>query len=70
MVISGHVRDNMIILDKEVRLPNGIKVIITIPDVFTGKSSGLCGIWEDSRSAEEIADELISLRSEGREISL
>ncbi len=33
----------------------------------TKKSSGLCGIWDDDRNADEIVGELMSLRSPGRE---
>ncbi|MFA4955423.1 MAG: hypothetical protein WC556_00435 [Candidatus Methanoperedens sp.] len=36
------------------------------------KSSGLCGIWEDNRNADEIIDDLHSFRTGfgGREIKL
>ncbi len=33
----------------------------------TKTSSGLCGIWDDDRDADEIVRELRSLRSPGRE---
>lgn len=32
--------------------------------------TGLCGIWQDSRSAENIVQEVISNRTQGREVSL
>lgn len=54
MVISGFVKKNMIILDKPIKLKDGTKVRISIPENAKKKSSGLCGIWEDSRSAEAI----------------
>jgi len=70
MIISGHVKNNVIMLDEEIKLPDGTKVNIMIPENSTKKSSGLCGIWKDNRSAEEIANEIISSRSKGRDISL
>ncbi len=69
MVLSGHVKDNVIILDKPIKLPEGMKVRIMISDK-TLKKSGLCGIWQDSRSADEIVNEIILSRSEGRDIKL
>ena len=70
MIISGHVKNNVIILDEKIKLLDGTKVNIMVPDNGTEKSSGLCGIWKDNRSAEEIANEIISSRSTGRDISL
>ncbi len=32
--------------------------------------SGLCGIWQDSRAAEDIMQDLISNRTESRDVSL
>jgi len=69
MIISGHVRNNVIILDKPIKLPEGIRVRIVISDK-TLKESGLCGIWQDSRPADEIVDEIISSSSKGRDIRL
>lgn len=69
MVLSGHVKNNTIVLDEPVKLPEGIKVKIMISDK-TLKKSGLCGIWQDSRSADEIVDEIITSRSKGRDIKL
>lgn len=69
MVLSGHVKNSVIVLDEPVKLPEGIKVKILISDK-TLKESGLCGIWQDSRSADEIVDEIISSRSKGRDIKL
>ena len=33
-------------------------------------TSGLCGIWQDDRTAEEIIDDIISARSPGRDLKL
>ncbi len=70
MLISGHVENNVIVLDEKIKLPNGAKVRIMFYDKNIRKSSGLCGIWRDSRSAEKIADELILSRSKGRDFNL
>jgi len=32
--------------------------------------SGLCGVWQDDRTAEEIIDDIISARSPGRDVVL
>lgn len=69
MVISGHVKNSVIVLDEPVNLPEGIKVKIMISDKTLEKSD-LCGIWQDSRSADEIVNEIISSRSKGRDIRL
>ena len=33
-------------------------------------TSGLCGIWQNDRTAEEIIDDIISARSSGRDVKL
>ena len=33
-------------------------------------ASGLCGIWQDDRTAEEIIEDIISARSPGRDVVL
>ena len=33
-------------------------------------SSGLCGIWQDERSAEAIVEDILNARTESREIAL
>jgi hypothetical protein len=33
-------------------------------------TSGLCGIWQDDRTAEEIIEDIISARSPGRDVLL
>ena len=33
-------------------------------------SSGLCGIWQDERSAEAIIEDILNARTESREIAL
>lgn len=33
-------------------------------------TSGLCGIWQDNRTAEEIINDIVSARSSGRVIKL
>lgn len=35
-----------------------------------GDQSGLCGIWQDSRAAESIVQDIISNRTESRDINL
>ncbi len=47
-----------------------VTVHVVISDENEKKSSGLCGIWEDERDADEIVRELRSLRSLGRECQL
>ena len=39
------------------------------PDAST-TTSGLCGIWQDDRTAEEIIEDIISARSPGRDVVL
>lgn len=34
------------------------------------QQTGLCGIWQDSRPAEEIVQDIISNRTQGRDIEL
>ncbi|MCB0195687.1 MAG: hypothetical protein KDJ65_27295 [Anaerolineae bacterium] len=63
--ISGHVKNNMIVLDERIELPDGIKVTIIITDEAVARSSGLCGIWQDERPVEEIIDDIVSSRSVG-----
>jgi len=33
-------------------------------------ASGLCGIWQDERTAEEIIEDIISARSQSRDVVL
>ena len=58
----------------EEALPMVIKTLITvkIKKTIEKKSSGLCGIWEDNRSADEIIKDIHSFRTGfgGREIKL
>ncbi len=68
--ISGHVKNNTIIIDDNLELPDGMKVEIIIPDLVQAPSSGLCGIWDDDRPVENIVEEIISTRSMGRDITL
>ncbi|MGE0084501.1 MAG: hypothetical protein AB7S75_08770 [Desulfococcaceae bacterium] len=56
-----------VIIEKEV---SPVTVHVVIPDKNEKKSSGLCGIWEDERDADEIVRELRALRSLGRECDL
>jgi len=34
------------------------------------QQTGLCGIWQDSRTAENITQEIVSNRTQGRDIKL
>jgi len=70
-VITGHVVNSQIVIDsKSIALPEGARVKITVLSRPSKKESGLCGIWEDERSAQEIADEIREARSKGKEINL
>lgn len=70
-VITGHVVNNQIVLDDKVdTLPEGATVRITILSKRGIKKSGLCGIWEDERSPEEIVEDIVNSRSKGREVNL
>ncbi len=53
--LSGHVENNVILLDEDVQLPDGIKVTIIVSPESPPHSSGLCGIWQDDRPVEEIS---------------
>ena len=70
MTITGHVKDNKIVINDNIELPNGTIVHITVPEDNRTESTGLCGIWKDDRPAEAIVDEIITSRSEGRDIHL
>ncbi len=65
----------------EEALPMVIKILHSLKESFMAikikksyikKSSGLCGIWEDERSADEIINDIRSYRTGfgGREIKL
>nr|MEC4584952.1 hypothetical protein [Candidatus Parabeggiatoa sp.] len=64
--ISGYVRNNVVILDDNIQLPEGIKVNVIVPRQARN-SSGLCGIWKDDRPVEEIVNDIIASRTMGRE---
>ena len=34
------------------------------------RASGLCGIWQDDRTAEAIIEEIVTARSQGRDVRL
>ena len=70
MIVWGHVKDNQIILDDAIQLPDGLRVEIILLDDTVTKGSGLCGIWKDSRSTDEIVNEIIKSRTPGRDITL
>lgn len=66
---SGHAENNVIILDDQIKLPDGIKVTVTLTKPAPQKaSSGLCGIWQDDRPVEEIIRDITGSRSIGRSI--
>ncbi|RKZ46853.1 MAG: hypothetical protein DRR16_15225 [Candidatus Parabeggiatoa sp. nov. 3] len=64
--ISGYVRNNVVIFDDKIQLPEGIKVNVIVPRRATN-SSGLCGIWKDDREVAEIVNDIIASRTMGRE---
>lgn len=70
MIVWGHIKDNQILIDENIQLPDGIRVEIRVPDEAMTQSSGLCGIWKDSREAKEIVEEIISSRTFGRDTTL
>lgn len=70
MIATGYVKKNVIILDEKIKLPEGTKVMVSIPEKITKTRSGLCGIWKDDRSSEKIVNEIISSRSKGRNFKL
>ena len=65
-MLKGHVENNIVFLDTDVHLPNGTKVLVTIVD-DDSSTSGLCGIWKDSRTADEIVRDIYESRTKGRE---
>jgi hypothetical protein len=70
-VITGHVINNQIVIDSNgIALQEGTRVNITVLPKPSKKESGLCGIWEDDRPAQQIADEIREARTNGREIDL
>ena len=64
--ISGYVRNNVVIFDNKIQLPEGIKVNVIVPRRAT-KYSGLCGIWKDDRPVAEIVNDIIASRTIGRD---
>ena len=64
--ISGYVKNNVVIFDDKIQLPEGIKVNVIVPRRATN-SSGLCGIWKDDRPVVEIVNDIIASRTMGRE---
>ncbi|MCH8291940.1 hypothetical protein IH992_12675 [Candidatus Poribacteria bacterium] len=50
MIVHGHVKDNRILLDSEIQLPDGTRVEVIVPDTTsTDSESGFmkyAGIWE------------------------
>jgi len=63
LTISAHIENNQIIPDEKIDLPDGLKVKILLP---APQSSGLCGIWEDDRTAEEMIQDILTSRTAGR----
>jgi phosphoribosylformylglycinamidine (FGAM) synthase PurS component len=69
MNYKGKVKDSVIVLDAEIKLPEGTTVEVIVPEklykdkVKAVKRTGLCGIWQDERSAEEIISEIKNART-------
>jgi hypothetical protein len=62
-ILQGHIKNNTIFLDDQVQLPEGLQVkIILLPLQAVQPASGLCGIWQDVREAEEIVEEIYLAR--------
>ncbi len=70
MIVAGHIENNIVVPESSVNLPDGTKVNIVIYSKEIENSSGLCGLWQDKRSPEEICNDIISSRSMGREINI
>lgn len=64
--LPGYIKNNVVIFDKQIQLPDGIKVSVIVSD-STVASSGLCGIWKDDRPATDIVNDIIASRTIGRE---
>ena len=41
-----------------------------VDDSRSNSQTGLCGIWQDSRPSEELVEEMISNRTQGRDITI
>ena len=67
MVYKGKVKGHTVILDENVKLPDGLLVDIVVPknERIQGErdSTGICGIWQDDRCAEEIIRDLKEART-------
>jgi hypothetical protein len=44
--------------------------VADLSEKTTLTESGLCGIWQDDRSAEEIVEDIVGSRSQGRDLEL
>jgi hypothetical protein len=64
--LSGYVKDNRVIFNDNLQLPDGIQVNVIVSRQ-AAKSSSLCGIWKDDRPVVEIVNDIIDSRSMGRE---
>lgn len=53
-------------LIRQIALDEGIPDVNQIENT---NKTGLCGIWQDSRSSDEISQEIINNRSNSRDIS-
>ena len=65
MIGPGHIEKNTIIPEERVDLPDGTKVNIVIYPDGNPNPTGLCGIWKDIRSTEEICHDVIVSFGEG-----
>lgn len=69
MNYKGRVKDSVIVLEDEIKLPEGTLVEIIVPEkldknkVKAVNRTDLCGVWQDERSAEEIINEIKNARA-------
>lgn len=67
MIYKGKVKGNAIIMDGNVKLPDGLLVDIVVPKTESTQgekdSTGICGLWQDERDAEEIIRDLKKART-------
>ena len=64
--LPGYIKNNVVIFDEQIQLPDGMKVSVILSDSAV-PASGLCGIWKDDRPVTDIVNEIIRSRTIGRE---
>lgn len=67
MIATGHIENNIIVLDQKIDMPDGAKVRISVTPMDIDLATELCGAWQDDRSPEEIVEDIMSARTSSRE---